>query len=214
MAYSSYDMGGLNMLNVKNVVHALHVKWMNRFVLDCGLTWSQFIWLQIDKRIPNLLFCGLQHVPESSVIGIDNFYAVMVRSFAHVNDLFCTKNKDLPDFPINLCSHPKSTKMNILMSELGYNILADLPLDGKKIDHAAVQEKWNNWNKLNKSSLNCFMICYSLQTKFNKFIGINSGNGCHLLHPELLNQMKTLLCSATSQVLSLTKWDLFFGIMP
>ena len=49
VALSPVDHSGLNMLNVKNVVYVLQVKWMNCLSLDCGLSWSRHIWKKIDE---------------------------------------------------------------------------------------------------------------------------------------------------------------------
>ena len=97
------------------------------------------------------------------------------------------------------------------MTDAGYHILSDLPLQNNKIDHKII---WNKLNKLNKSSLDVFLVCYSLQNKFASLFHTSSTAGCHLLHPELVTQAKSLLITASSQMLSLAKWDLFFGCMP
>ncbi len=47
----SNNWGGLKMIHVRNVVHTLHVKWMNRLTMDRGFTWSRMIWPQLTKEI-------------------------------------------------------------------------------------------------------------------------------------------------------------------
>ena len=51
-------LGGLNILHVKNVIHALRVKWVARLTQDIGLSWSQHIWQRVVSIIPHSLIVG------------------------------------------------------------------------------------------------------------------------------------------------------------
>ncbi len=151
---SSYDQSGLKMLHVKNVIHELWVKWMYQLTEDCGSTWSRYIWLTMCQRIPAGLFQGLCQLPESALCGLDNFYALMVHSYAYVNDLFYKKSDEL-QLPINIFCHPDSPKINFNMSHAGFNTLYDLPLTSEnKIDFWLVQNKI--WSTRNKNNYNAF----------------------------------------------------------
>ncbi len=43
VACSDVCKGGLNMINIKNTVHVLWLKWMDRLCKDVGSSWSHFV---------------------------------------------------------------------------------------------------------------------------------------------------------------------------
>ncbi len=96
--------GGLSMIHVKNSVHYLHAKWMHCLCKDVGLFWSRYAWYEIISIILDQLFEGLRAMSEYILQPLDPFYAAMLRSFAHVNNLFYT-NQDASALLKNLwCS--------------------------------------------------------------------------------------------------------------
>ncbi len=58
-ACASVADGGLSMINVKNTVHYLRVKWVHHLCSDVGLSWSSFIWPVLTVLIPTELLTGL-----------------------------------------------------------------------------------------------------------------------------------------------------------
>ena len=90
---SSYHMGGMNMLRFQDVIHTLKVKWMHQLSFDHGNLWSHYVWGDIIKQIPSMLFQGLCSVTETTLLGLDPFYASMLHSYVMVNNLFYKRNK-------------------------------------------------------------------------------------------------------------------------
>ena len=84
-------------------------------------------------KIPSLLFQGLHSITETTLAGLDPFYASMIWSYALVNDLFYKKNKHL-DLPINLWGHPLSKHINKVFANSGFMTVTDLPYLHKKIN--------------------------------------------------------------------------------
>ncbi len=205
---ADYACGGLKMLHVRNVVHALRVKWMQHFSLDMGLTWSRLAWPAVTCRIPPELFQGLCHVLESALCGLDQFYSSMLHSYTYVSNLFYKANKEL-DLPINLWGHPKSQSINIQMCQQEYFTVADLPVTSGIIDHKVVQNKFLQ----NKSHYCSFLVCYQLQSCFQSRLG-SLVKGSYLVHEDLILQLKALLLQASSSMLSLTNWEIYFWLMP
>ncbi len=82
------EEGGLNMMYVKNLVHRLRVKWFHRICADYGSSWSKFIWSDLTALIPHQLLQGLWSVSESILKQLPPFYAGVVQSYAHVNNLY------------------------------------------------------------------------------------------------------------------------------
>ncbi len=138
--------------------------------------------------------------------GLDPFYASMIWSYALVNDLFYKKNKHL-DLPINLWGHPLSKHINKVFANSGFMTVTDLPYLQKKINFQAVQ------CALPIHAKSAFLCCHALQNKFGKFLGSKISGSQDVLE-ELITQSKNLLCEKNSEMLSLTKWEVFFGIMP
>ncbi len=210
MIVANLDMGGLKMLHVKNVVHCLRIKWMKPLTQDAGLTWSHFVWLELIHMIPCDLLQGLQSCPESVLSRMDDFYTNILRSYTFVNDLFYKNNKML-SLPINLWGQPKSPGINMAFCASGFFTVADLLLqsNGKMIDYRAIQNKLNK----NKPHTSSFLVCYKLQTLFaGALSSITHRSG--LVREELIQQSKSLLCELSSVMLSLTKWELYFHLMP
>lgn len=142
---ATLDMGGLKMLHVKNVVHALRVKWMRQTSLDLGLTWSRFFWPTLTTEIPSMLIQGLCTCPESALRNLDPFYAQIIQSYTMVNNLFYKKNKSL-SLPINLWGHPKSPALDKKICEIDIYTVSDLPRSQNgRINHGIIQNKfWKN----------------------------------------------------------------------
>ncbi len=200
---ASYDCGGLQMLCVKNVVHALHVKWLDWIDKDAGATWSRLCWSWITDRIPSLLWHWIRMVSETDLSKLPVFYTGILHSFAFVNNVFYTQNKNrISDFPLNLWCHPYSPVVNHKMCAAGYFVGKDLPMAVGKVDSTLVCRKVQG----------AFLVCYHLQTVFGYWLP-HGVPGSHLLHPELILSMKTLLLKQVSETLSLVKWDLALGIM-
>ena len=99
--YTPLEDGGLNMIHVKNTVHALRVKWMHCLCRDAGSLWSRFAWPEMSAVIPEQLWTGLCSVAEGLIAHLDPFYAHMLRSFAMTNNLMY-ENFDTSDLPQNL----------------------------------------------------------------------------------------------------------------
>ena len=78
MITTPYDQGGLKMVCVKSIVHALHVKWMKQLSLDIGLTWSRVIWPEIISKFSPDLIQGITYLPESVLANLDPFYAAIL----------------------------------------------------------------------------------------------------------------------------------------
>ncbi len=59
--------------------------------------------------MPDSLFQGLQAITETDLIGLDNFYASILHSYSHMNNLFYERNKNKSSsLLVNLWGHPKS----------------------------------------------------------------------------------------------------------
>ncbi len=197
------------MLHVKNVVHNLRVKWMAQLSLDRGFTWSRMIWLRITTKMPSMLLQGLRHVLESCLQEMDPFYAQILQSYTYLNNLFYSGNKSL-DLPINLWGHPKLKNINYHFCHLDFYTLADLPLtSNNQINHIEIQNKFKE-NKIHYSS---FLVCYHLQNVFSKYLPLLV-MGLHLVKEELLAQSKYLLLQNSSTMLLLSKWEIYFRLMP
>ncbi len=156
--------------------------------------------------MPLGLFLGLRAVIETSLGNLNPFYASMVHSYAHVNDLFYQRNKNLP-LPVNLWGHPKSQHIDKVMAESGFLVVNDLPLSGDKIDFRRVQEQ------LPAGLKSTFLTCYKLQSVFRKFFQ-NSVPSSETISDELVLQSKALLMESGTEMLSLSKWERFFQMMP
>ena len=109
--------------------------------------------------------------------------------------------------PIDLWGHPLSKQINYEFTTSGFFTVADLPLIRNKINFQQIENTFENPAK------SAFLICYALQNKFSKFLG-NTVFGLHIVLEELINQSKSLLCEHNSEMLSLTQWEVFFGLMP
>ena len=72
--YAPVIHGGINMINVKNVVHSLMVKWMCCLLLDRGTSWSLHAWNKLTTVIPERLFTGLTAVDENDLKMLSPFY--------------------------------------------------------------------------------------------------------------------------------------------
>ena len=87
--------GGLNMIHVKNVIHAMRVKWLNRLCLDRGQSWSRIAWTKITQYILDTLLPGLTGVCELDIQKVPPFYAAVLCSYYYVNSLFYKRNPKL-----------------------------------------------------------------------------------------------------------------------
>ncbi len=88
VAYAPVEEGGLNMMHVKNLVYGLCVKWFHRICADCGSSWSKFIWSDLTTLILHPLLQGLWSVSEGILKQLPPFYASVVQSYAHDNNLY------------------------------------------------------------------------------------------------------------------------------
>ena len=132
----------------------------------------------------------MRNIPESCLVGLDPFYAKILHSYAEWNKKN-KNNKSYLDLPINLWCHPESKKINHVLSDSGFYVVADLPLANGKIDFELVQHKVFE----NSHKHNIYLVCYGLQTVFLKDFG-NNIPGSHLVHPSLLEQAKELAHSS------------------
>ncbi len=87
--------GSLNMIHVKNVIHAMCVKWMNRLCLDRGQSWLRIAWTQITQCILDALLSGLTGVCETDLQKVSPFYAAVLCLYCYVNSLFYKRNPKL-----------------------------------------------------------------------------------------------------------------------
>ncbi len=183
---------------------------MARISNNRGMTWLRYLWPQLTKNIPSILIQGLHSCPESALIGLDRFYASIIRSYIYVNKIFYDKNKYLA-LPENLWGQPKSPSININFCNIGLFTVVDLPLknNDKTIDHVMVQNKFHQ----NKITFSSFLTCYHLQTVFGNTLSAIT-EGSHLVCKELVLGAKILLLNNTTEMLSLTKWETFFQKMP
>ncbi len=83
------------MLHVKNAVHVLRLKWMDRLCKDVRSSWSRWIWPQMEEIFGFHLITGVHAVHNSALSGLTPFYAAMVRSFVYVNDIFYRTSPDV-----------------------------------------------------------------------------------------------------------------------
>ncbi len=72
--YAPVSQGGLNIINIKNVLSTLHVKWIHRLCKDAGLSWSRLIWPKILDLIPSRLISGLMGITEQTLQSLPPFY--------------------------------------------------------------------------------------------------------------------------------------------
>ncbi len=166
------------------------------------------MWNDITSQVPNSLFQGLQAITETDLNSLDNFYASMLCSYSHVNNLFYERNKNKSSsLPVNLWGHPKSHHIFFPMAVSGFCTTGDLPLIQGKIDFGEVQRQ------LPAGSSSCFLVCYKLQTIFAKHF-INETPGSHFVTDEIVAQSKSLLLHNLSKLLSLSNWEKFFHLMP
>ncbi len=77
--YAPVKEGSLNMINVKNVVHTLHVKWMKHLCDDHGNSWSRIIWPKIQSVIPPQLIASLMGITEQMLKDLTPFYHSILR---------------------------------------------------------------------------------------------------------------------------------------
>ncbi len=83
-----HNQGSLKIVCVKNIVYALHVKWIKHLSLNLGLSWSQVVWLVITSAIPADLIEGMTFILESLLSNLDPFYAIILCSYYMINKLF------------------------------------------------------------------------------------------------------------------------------
>ncbi len=152
-----------------------------------------------------MLFQGLCSVTETTLLGMDPFYASMLCSYAMVNDLYYRKNKHLT-LLVNLWGHPLSKQINHDFTMAGFFTVTDLPITQNKINFAQIQ------NILSNKARSSFLCCYALQNKFIKFFG-NVAHGSQTVLEDVVTQSKSLLHANNSEMLSLTQWEVFFGLM-
>ena len=82
------------MLNIKNVVHVLRVKWMIQLYTDLGSTWSRHIWPCFENLVPLELISGLRCLSEVDIQKLPSFYASTLRSYLCINNLLYESSKD------------------------------------------------------------------------------------------------------------------------
>ncbi len=58
------------MINIQNVLHLLHTKWMVRLCKDRGLSWSQIFWNKLENNIPFSLLPGLTAISEQDIAAL------------------------------------------------------------------------------------------------------------------------------------------------
>ena len=90
--YAPVDQRGLNMINVKNVVHVLWVKWMDRLCKDAGSSWPRFAWEHLTNILAPRMIVGLTGIDENTLESLPKFYRAVVHSYCHAMSLFYAKN--------------------------------------------------------------------------------------------------------------------------
>ncbi len=95
------------------------------------------------------------------------------------------------------------------MVSLGFCTVAVLLLKNKKIDYKVVQNK----AQASGISKSLYLVCYALQSKFSSFLSCITPGG-YLVNENLLLQSKALLLDNSAEMLSLTKWEHCFSLMP
>ncbi len=155
-----------------------------------------------------MLIQGLHSCPESALVGLDSFYTGIIRLYVYMNKIFYDQNKCLA-LPENLWGQPKSPSINIKFCDISLFTVADLPLkNNKTIDYVMIQNKFYQ----NKISFSSFLTCYHLQSVFgNALLAITEGS--HLVCEELILGAKVLLLNTITDMLLLTKWEMFFHKM-
>ncbi len=83
------------MIHIKNIIHAMRVKWLNRLCLDRGQLWLRIAWTQITQYILDTLLLGLTGICESDLQKVPPYYAVVLHSYYYVNSLFYKRNPKL-----------------------------------------------------------------------------------------------------------------------
>ncbi len=125
--YAPVDRGGLNMINVKNVVHVLRVKWMDRLCKDAGSSWSRFAWAHLTNILAPKMITSLTGIDENTLSSLLKFYRAVVYSYCYVNCLFYTKNQGLP-LSYNLFGTKNHPLIRMKRLHLGLCTAFDLPL--------------------------------------------------------------------------------------
>ncbi len=154
----SWDMGGLKMLNVKNVVHVLQVKWMIRLYSDLRSMWSRHIWLCFDNLVPLELISGLRCLSESEIQKLPPFYASILRSYIYVNNLFYESSKD-KTLQINLWGTTGQAKIKCDWYAAGYFTIVDLPIQVGKLDFGVIADQ------LRASRGDTYLLCCKFQAQ-------------------------------------------------
>ena len=140
MSCALIDDGSLNMMHVKNLVHSLPVKWFQRICTDCGSSWSKFIWPILTVIIPYQLLQGLHSVTDALLSKLPPFYAQVVCSYAHTNNLYY-KAFDSNTLPQNLWCGVAFSHIDNDWISAGFYTVVDLPIQVGKIDVIAVTQR-------------------------------------------------------------------------
>ena len=77
--------GGLKYVHIKHVMHKICIKWMIYIWEDRGLSWSQWVWPQIIRKIPEQVLLGMTNCAEHLVQHLFPFYKGVLRSYAYMN---------------------------------------------------------------------------------------------------------------------------------
>ena len=202
------EEGGLNMMNVKNLVHGLCVKWFHRICTDCGSSWSKFIWSDLTALILHPLLQGLQSVSKSILKQLPPFYTGIVRSYAHVNNLYYN-SIDTHTLPQNLWCGKLFSHVDWDWIAVGYYTIADLLKSEGKIDVIAVKAKLQSVGYFHSP----YLQCCAFQTGFSSWLG-SEVVGTFVPNDLLPLVMMHVLHSETSQILDLNNWCWFFSIVP
>ncbi len=135
--YSSILSGGINMVNIKNVLHVMRTKWMVCLCKDCSLSWSRIIWNKLQHSIPESLLSGLTAVTKQDITQLPLFYCAMIHSYAYVNSIFYQHNPKL-QLQWNLFGTSFAPRVKWTWVCTGYLTLSDLPLSQGKLDFAQI----------------------------------------------------------------------------
>ncbi len=188
--YAPVSQGGLNMINIKNILSTLHVKWIDRLCKDAGLSWLRLIWPKILDHIPPMLISGLMGITEPTLHSLSPFYCSAFRSFVYVNDLFYSQNWHVA-LPYNLYGTHLHPKIKHKWVQVGLLTVADLPLDGNCLSYDQI------WSLFNSVEPDLYLFCSSLQKSLALVLpslvhGTPTGN------PAVINQMTPLLQGVVS----------------
>ncbi len=190
------------MINIKNVLSTLHVKWIDRLCKDV-LSWLRLIWPKILGLIPPTLISGLTGITEQTLQSLSPFYCSAFQSFVYVYDLFYSQNRNsaLPHNLYGTHLHPKIKHKWVHVRLL---TVVDLPLDGNCLSYDQIRSCFTS------VETDLYLFCSSLQKSLASVL-LSLVHGTPTVNPD---QMKSLLQGVVSNFLSLTYYECHLLVLP